>query len=90
MKITRYVLLGCLTGLLTPVCVAVVSAVSRHTFESWAIAVVIAGFLPFGSVDPEHEMSWVQVAVALCLNAAFFGLVGLLVGISNKGYKPVA
>lgn len=85
MKVKQYVLLGCLVGVLAPAALLAVSVATHHVFESWAAAALIPGFLPFGSSDPEEQMSWLQVVAGLALNAAFFGVIGLFVGSLLKG-----
>jgi hypothetical protein len=84
MKLKRYFLVGFSAGLVAPGLLIAFCITTHHVFESWATAVVIPGFLPFGSNDPEQEMSWLGTLVAFALNALIFGCLGLLFGILRK------
>jgi hypothetical protein len=91
MKLKRYFLIGFLAGLVAPALLIAFSITTHHVFESWATAVVIPGFLPFGSADSEQEMSWLSTIVAFALNAGIFGCFGLLFGIlRNRSAQPGA
>lgn len=78
MKAKRFLAAGILFGLFAPALLIGFSVTTRHAFESWTTALVLPGFLPFGSADPETEMSWSTLALAFGLNAAIFGCLGVL------------
>ena len=60
------------------------SMATGHVFESRATALVIPGFLPFGSSDPEQEMSWPVTGLAFLLNALAYGVLGLALGFLRR------
>ena len=91
MKVKRYFLIGFIAGLVVPAPLIAFSIINHHVFESWAVAVVIPGFLPFGSTDPEQEMSWLSTITAFGLNGGIFGCLGLLFGgLRNRNAQPVS
>jgi len=91
MKLNRYFLIGFLAGLVAPALLIAFSISTHHVFESWATTVVIPGFLPFSSTDPEQEMSWLTTMAAFALNAGIFGCVGVFFGmLRNRNAQPGA
>jgi hypothetical protein len=91
MKLKRYFFFGVLVGLVAPALLIVFSITAHHVFESWVVALVIPGFLPFGSTDPGQEMSWLSTMAAFALNAGVFGFLGLLLGVLlNRNAQPSA
>lgn len=84
MKLRRYFIVGSVVGLVVPALLIVVSIVRRYVLESWAIAFFLPGFLPFGSSEPEQEMSWFTTAAGFALNAVVFGCLFLVVGILRE------
>lgn len=91
MKLKRYFLIGFLAGLVAPALLIAFAITTHHVFESWATAVVVPGFLPFASADPEQEMSWISTLSAVALNAGIFGCLGLFFGIlRNRSAQPGA
>lgn len=89
MKLQRYFLIGLLSGVVVPALLAAFSIANHHVFESWVVVLAIPGFLPFGSIDPEQEMSWLSTIMALALNACIFGGLAVAIGaLRNRGAQP--
>lgn len=84
MTLRRYIFHGASVGLVLPALLIAFAVATGSFFESPVVAVAIVGFLPFGSSDPEQEMSWACTALAFLLNAGAFGLLGLLVGLLHR------
>lgn len=91
MKMKRYFLIGFVAGLVAPVPLIAFSIIEHHVFQSWLVAIVIPGFMFFGSADPEQEMSWLSTFAAFALNAGIFSCLGLLFGgLRNRNAQPGA
>jgi hypothetical protein len=57
MKLKWYFLVGSVVGLVMPALLIAIAVGSGYVFESPTVALALPGFLPFGSSDPEDEMS---------------------------------
>lgn len=80
MQLRRYFLVGASIGLVLPALLIAFVLATGSPVESRVVVMAVPGFLPFGSTDPEQEMSWLFTVLAFLLNAISFGLLGLLLG----------
>ena len=80
----RYIIIGAMFGLVAPFVLMVEQRMFGHSDEFMAMAILIPGFLPFGSDDPDQTMSWIETVAAFGLNSLVFALVGLLIGVLRK------